>query len=105
MGHIGLLPQAVSKSHDYRVKGRTLLEEKKIINDTNTNFNCICSSKKRTKLIKFLKLKQLELVLVINVMDKYLLTEDLLGFFNKNAKFVKKYANINAFITQSYSKI
>jgi len=112
MGHIGLLPQSVSKSKEYRVKGRTFMEEKKIISDLNAvqeggAFSVVIEAvteKLANKLNKISKIKTIGIGASNKCDGQILVTEDLLGFFNKNAKFVKKYANINAFITKAIQK-
>jgi 3-methyl-2-oxobutanoate hydroxymethyltransferase len=112
MGHIGLLPQAVSKSTDYRVKGRILLEEKEIINDLMAvedggAFSVVIEAvteKLANKLTKMSKIKTIGIGASNKCDGQILVTEDLLGFFSKNAKFVKRYANINAFISKAIQK-
>jgi 3-methyl-2-oxobutanoate hydroxymethyltransferase len=112
MGHIGLLPQGVSKLKDYRVKGRTLVEEKKIINELKAvqeggAFSVVIEAvteKLANKLIQISKIKTIGIGASNKCDGQVLVTEDLLGFFNKNPKFVKKYANINAFISKAIQK-
>ena len=112
MGHIGLLPQEVSKAKDYRVKGRKLSEEKKIINDLKAvqeggAFSVVIEAvteKLANKLNKISKIKTIGIGASNKCNGQVLVTEDLLGFFNKNPKFVRKYANINVFISRAIQK-
>ena len=112
MGHIGLQPQTVSKFKDYRVKGRTPLEEKKIINDLIAvqdagAFSVVIeavTTQLANKLNRISKIKTIGIGASSECDGQILVTEDLLGFFNKNAKFVKKYAKINVFISKAIQK-
>ena len=112
MSHIGLLPQQVSKSKNYQVKGKTKTEEKKIINDLKAvqeggAFSVVIEAvteKLANKLNKISKIKTIGIGASNKCNGQVLVTEDLLGFFNKNPKFVKKYANINAFISKAIQR-
>ena len=112
MGHIGLMPQQVKHPKDYKVKGRSLEEQELIINDLKAvekagAFSVVIEAvteKLANKLTKLSKIKTIGIGASKKCDGQILVTEDLLGFFNKNAKFVKKYADINSFISKAIKK-
>ena len=112
MGHIGLMPQQVKHPKDYKVKGRSLEEQELIINDLKAvekagAFSVVIEAvteKLANKLTKLSKIKTIGIGASKKCDGQILVTEDLLGFFNKNAKFVKKYADINSFISKAIKR-
>ena len=112
MGHIGLMPQQVKHPKDYKVKGRSLEEQELIINDLKAvekagAFSVVIEAvteKLANKLTKFSKIKTIGIGASKKCDGQILVTEDLLGFFSKNAKLVKKYADINSFISKAIKK-
>jgi 3-methyl-2-oxobutanoate hydroxymethyltransferase len=112
MGHIGLMPQQVKHPKDYKVKGRSLEEQELIINDLKAvekagAFSVVIEAvteKLANKLTKLSKIKTIGIGASKKCDGQILVTEDLLGFFSKNAKFVKKYADINSFISKAIKK-
>jgi 3-methyl-2-oxobutanoate hydroxymethyltransferase len=112
MGHVGLMPQQVKHPKDYKVKGRSLEEQKLVINDLKAvekagAFSVVIEAvteKLANKLTKLSKIKTIGIGASKKCDGQILVTEDLLGFFSKNAKFVKKYADINGFISKAIKK-
>ena len=112
MAHIGLMPQKVKKKENFRVKGRNIKEEKSIIKDLNAvensgAFSVVIESvteKIANKLCKLSQIKTIGIGASINCDGQILVTEDLLGFFNKIPKFVKKYGNFKKKFTDSVKK-
>jgi len=112
MGHIGLLPQQALKPNDYKVKGRTEEEEKIIIEDLKAvqesgAFSVVIEAVPKVladKLCKISKIKTIGIGASKNCDGQVLVTEDMLGFFVKNAKFVKKYENMRYRIIKSIQK-
>ena len=112
MGHIGLLPQQVTKSSDYRIKGRSKIEEKIVINDLlavqkNGAFSVVIegvTEKLAIKLCKIAKIKTIGIGATKKCDGQVLVTEDMLGIFEKTAKFVKKYNNLKKIISNSVKK-
>lgn len=112
MGHIGLMPQQANKLSDYTVKGRSKKEEKSIINDLiavqeSGAFSVVIESVPRAladKLCKFSTIKTIGIGASKQCDGQVLVTEDLLGYFNKTAKFVKQYDNIRGRILKSVQK-
>ena len=113
MGHIGLMPQQVYHLKDYKVKGRTSEEEKVIINDLIAvqeagAFSVVIEAVPKIladKLCKMSKIKTIGIGASNKCDGQILVTEDMLGFFDKNPKFVKKYAsmkNLLAKCVQNY---
>ena len=112
MGHIGLLPQQVTKSSDYRIKGKSKIEEKIVINDLlavqkNGAFSVVIegeTEKLSIKLCKIAKIKTIGIGATKKCDGQVLVTEDMLGIFEKTAKFVKKYNNLKKIISNSVKK-
>ena len=112
MGHIGLMPQQVKDPKNYKVKGRSLEESKLIINDLKAvekagAFSVVIEAvteKLANNLTKLSKIKTIGIGASKKCDGQILVTEDLLGFFSKNAKFVKKYADISGFISKAIKK-
>jgi len=112
MGHIGLLPQQVTKSSDYRIKGKTKIEENIVINDLlavqkNGAFSVVIegvTEKLAIKLCKLAKIKTIGIGASSKCSGQVLVTEDMLGIFDKTAKFVKKYNNLRYKISKSVKK-
>ena len=112
MGHIGLLPQQVTKSYDYRIKGKTKIEENIVINDLlavqkNGAFSVVIegvTEKLAIKLCKLAKIKTIGIGASKKCDGQVLVTEDMLGIFDKTAKFVKKYNNLKKIISSSVKK-
>ncbi len=112
VGHIGLMPQAVTKSKDYRVKGKNIIEENKILKDFLTLQNLgvpaiVIEAVKETVANKIQSLSS-TITIGIGASKKcdgqILVTEDLLGMFEHTPKFVKKFTNIKKIIQQAVRK-
>ena len=112
MAHIGLLPQHVSKPQDYKVKGRSIEEEESILNDLVAvqeagAFSVVIEAvteQLANKLCKISKIKTIGIGASNNCDGQVLVTEDMLGFYDKNPKFVKKYNNLKKNISKSVLK-
>jgi 3-methyl-2-oxobutanoate hydroxymethyltransferase len=112
MAHIGLMPQQVKHPKDYRIKGRFLEEQELIISDLKAvekagAFSVVIEAvteKLANKLTKISKIKTIGIGASKKCDGQILVTEDLLGFFSKNAKFVKKYADISSYISKAVKK-
>ena len=112
MSHIGLQPQKISNKKKFKVLGRTKKEEKKIMNDLISvekagSFAVVLESVTQN-LAK--KINQASKIPVIgigaskNCDGQILVTEDLLGLFNKFPKFVKKYEDLRTKIKVAVKK-
>ena len=109
MGHIGLMPQQVYHLKDYRVKGKSSEEEQIIIDDLlavqeSGAFSVVIEAVPKTladKLCKMSKIKTIGIGASNKCDGQILVTEDMLGFFDKNPKFVKKYAFLRNLLSKS----
>lgn len=112
VGHIGLLPQSVKSISGFRVKGKNIKEENKIINDFIILQKLGVSSvvieavkeKIAKQIIKIAKIPIIGIGASKWCSGQILVTEDMLGFFDQSAKFVKKYANIKNIIQKAAMK-
>ena len=112
VGHIGLLPQSINNPKKYRALGRTKNERNKILNDLEAleelNVKFIVLEAVTKKLADFICKKSNTPIIGIGASNKcdgqVLVTEDLIGYFDKTPKFVKKYSNIKNIIDNSIKK-
>ena len=101
MGHIGLMPQRVVSKKDYHVKGRKNHEKNKILKDLisiqNLGVFAIVLEAVKVDLANEVIKKSSVPIIGIGASKKcdgqILVLEDMLGFYNKVPKFVKKYMN------------
>jgi len=104
-----LMPQQVYHLKDYRVKGRSSEEEQIIIDDLlavqeSGAFSVVIEAVPKTladKLCKMSKIKTIGIGASNKCDGQILVTEDMLGFFDKNPKFVKKYAFLKNLLAKS----
>jgi len=102
MGHVGLLPQKIKSNKDYKIKGRNLRERKKLVDDINYLeqagvFSIVLEATSFDAAEDILKHSKVPIIGIgasVNCDGQILVTEDLLGFFDKVPKFVKKYTNL-----------
>ena len=100
MGHIGLLPQSTKR---FKVKGRSLIEKKKILKDA-----IAISDSGVFAIVIECVLESLAKIITKNVPiptigigaskfcdGQILVIDDMLGLGDSSPKFVKKYANLN----------
>jgi len=112
MGHIGLLPQQIRKKKDFRVKGSTKFEKKKILNDLrsiqNTGvFSIVLEAVKNEtakEVVKFSKVPIIGIGASKNCDGQILVLEDMIGLFEKVPKFVKKYYDLRFNIKRAVKK-
>ena len=107
MGHVGLLPQKIKSKKDYKIKGRNLRERKKLVDDIKHLeqagvFSIVLEATSFDAAEDVLKHSKAPIIGIgasVNCDGQVLVTEDLLGFFDKVPKFVKKYANFASFVS------
>ena len=112
MGHIGLLPQKVRKRGDYKVKGKTYLENKKILQDLSSLekagvFSIVLEAVKHNTALEITKKSKVPIIGIgasKNCDGQILVLEDMLGLFENVPKFVKKYLNLNKQIKLAVKK-
>jgi len=112
VGHIGLMPQAVINSKDYKVKGKNSYEENKILKDFLTlqelGVKAVVIEAVKETIAN--KIQSLSSIITIGIgaskkcNGQILVTEDLLGMFDFTPRFVKKYSNVKKTIQQAVSK-
>lgn len=112
IGHIGLMPQTIKKTKDYRVKGKNVYEKNKIIND----FIQIQKAGVAAVVLEAVKLEVANEILKISKIPvigigasnkchgQIIVMEDILGYFVKVPKFAKKYADIRSYIKKTIKK-
>ena len=112
IGHIGLMPQSIKKTKDYKVKGKTDFEKKQLIHD----FIQLQKAGVMSIVVEAVKAKVVEELINIakipiigigaspNCHGQILVLEDILGMFERTPKFVKKYANLRQDIKKAIKK-
>ena len=111
MGHIGMLPQKI-KNGLFRVYGESEKEKKKIKNDAESIvssgiFAVVIEATKETlvrEIIKDITIPTIGIGASSECSGQVLVTEDILGMTNFNAKFIKKYSDLNKVIKSSIKK-
>jgi len=109
MGHIGLLPQTSKK---FKVRGKKLLQRKKILEDAKTISESGVFAIVIECVVESLAKKITENVSVPTIgigASKYcdgqiLVSDDILGLTETNAKFVKQYYNLSKIIEKSFKR-
>tara|TARA_Y100000741_G_scaffold267260_1_gene207642 strand:- start:329 stop:1117 length:789 start_codon:yes stop_codon:yes gene_type:complete len=112
MSHIGLQPQKISNKKKFKVLGRRKSEERKIMNDLVSvekagSFAVVLESVTENlakKIHRIAKIPVIGIGASKNCDGQILVTEDLLGLFDKSPKFVKKYENFRVKIKRAAKK-
>ena len=112
ISHIGLQPQKISNKKDFKVLGKTMKEENKIMNDllaVEKAGSCAVVLESVTenlakKINKISKIPVIGIGASKHCDGQILVTEDLLGLFKKVPKFVKKYENLRFKIKSAAKK-
>ena len=110
MGHIGLLPQ--QHNGKYPVYGRKKNEEKKILNDLSSLqkagvFAIVVECTVESVVKKIMQNSNIPIIGIGATSDcdgQVLVAEDLLGLTDFNAKFLKKYSNLDMIISRAFEK-
>jgi len=112
MGHIGLLPQSVKKTSDYRVKGKDYLSFNQILNDAvkieqagafSIVIECV-AKKLADKINNIVNIPTIGIGASEKCDGQILVTEDILGFSENPARFVKVYDDFKTRIEISVKK-
>ncbi len=112
MSHIGLQPQKIFYKKKFKVLGKTIKEQKKITEDLKAieqagSFAVVLESvteKLARKICNIAKIPVIGIGASKKCDGQILVTEDLLGFFDKSPKFVKKYENLRTKIKKAVKK-
>jgi 3-methyl-2-oxobutanoate hydroxymethyltransferase len=110
MGHVGLLPQSAKKKSDYKVQGKDYLSFNQIISDAISlqkagAFSIVieCVPKKLAdKINNIVNIPTIGIGASEECDGQILVTEDILGFSEKPARFVKVYDD---FITRTETSV
>ena len=110
MGHIGLLPQ--QHNGKYPVYGKKKNDEKKILNDLISlekagAFSVVVECTVESIVKKIMKNSSIPIIGIGATSEcdgQVLVAEDLLGLTDFNAKFLKKYSNLNMIISRAFEK-
>ncbi|MFK7842322.1 MAG: 3-methyl-2-oxobutanoate hydroxymethyltransferase [Sphingorhabdus sp.] len=109
MGHIGLTPQAVNALGGYAARGRTQEEHEKIISDAKAvadagAFAVVAEGVLEPIAIAVTQSVDIPVIGIgasAQCDGQVLVTEDMLGMFDRTARFVKRYHNISEQIDQA----
>jgi 3-methyl-2-oxobutanoate hydroxymethyltransferase len=110
MGHIGLTPQTADKLGGFKVQGKDAEQARRLIEQATAleKLGCFslvleCVPDKIAEMItQKLKIPTIGIGAGIHCDGQVLVTHDLLGLFERfTPKFVKKYINLSALITQA----
>ncbi len=112
MGHIGLKPQYFNIEGGYSVQGKTDTSKKQILADLKALeeagvFAVVIESvtkKTADEVCKKAKVPVIGIGASVNCDGQVLVAEDMLGFFDKTAKFVKRYSNLKSQISKAVSE-
>ena len=112
MSHIGLQPQKILNKKNYKVLGKTNKQQRNIINDLISvekagSFAVVLESVTEDLAKKINKISKIPVIGIgasNNCDGQILVTEDLLGLFNKKPKFVKTYENLRIRIKKAAKK-
>jgi len=109
MGHVGLLPQT---STNYKVKGKNIVQKKKILEDAIEISNsgvfavvleCVVESLAKT-ITKNISIPTIGIGASKHCDGQILVVDDMLGLSDFSPKFVKKYSNLKKTIEISVKK-
>ncbi len=109
MAHIGLQPQSVLKDGGYKIKGRTIDEEKRLLADAKAveqagAFAVVIEGTIEdvaAKITKSVSIPTIGIGASASCDGQVLVTDDMLGLTDRVPKFVKKYANLSADIEKA----
>ena len=109
MGHLGLTPQSIHKFGGFKVQGRTdeaadiLLEESKQLEEAGI-FSLVLEAipwKVAKKITEVLSIPTIGIGAGPYCDGQVLVTYDMLGYFDFNAKFVKRYINLKEHVLKA----
>lgn len=109
MGHLGLTPQSIHKFGGFKVQGRTeeasnfLLEESKQLEEAGI-FSLVLEAipwKVAKKITESLSIPTIGIGAGPHCDGQVLVTYDMLGYFDFNAKFVKRYINLKEHVLKA----
>lgn len=112
MAHIGLRPQAVRATGGYRIVGKTndecldLLEDARAVANAGA-FSVVLEGvveSLASEITRTIDIPTIGIGASPDCDGQVLVTEDMLGMFDKTAKFVRRYANLRGVISDAVSE-
>ncbi len=109
MGHLGLTPQSVHALGGYKVQGKTQQQQKKIINDSKALeqagvFSIVLEavpSNLAKEITEFVEIPTIGIGAGRYTDGQVLVFHDMMGFFDRSPKFVKRYVEGKDLFTQA----
>tara|TARA_B100000678_G_scaffold71379_1_gene58665 strand:- start:791 stop:1660 length:870 start_codon:yes stop_codon:yes gene_type:complete len=109
MGHVGLTPQAVNALGGYGARGRSDAEYEKIVGDAKAvadagAFAVVAEGVVETladAIVKALDVPVIGIGASANCDGQVLVTEDMLGLFERTPRFVKRYGDMSGMMTEA----
>ncbi|MBH9538386.1 3-methyl-2-oxobutanoate hydroxymethyltransferase [Novosphingopyxis sp. YJ-S2-01] len=109
MGHVGLTPQAVNALGGYGARGRSDAEYEKIVGDAKAvadagAFAVVVEGVVETladAIVKALDVPVIGIGASANCDGQVLVTEDMLGLFERTPRFVKRYGDMSGMMTEA----
>jgi 3-methyl-2-oxobutanoate hydroxymethyltransferase len=111
IGHVGLTPQAVNALGGYGVRGKSSLEAKKILADAKAVAKAGCFAMVLEGVMEEIAIEATRAVACPTIGigasaqcdGQVLVTEDMLGMFERTPRFVKRYDDLSARISEAAS--
>ncbi len=112
MGHVGLMPQSIHQMGGYKVQGKTpeemekILDEAKVVESAGA-FSIVLEgmpSDLAKNITEELKILTIGIGAGAYCDGQVLVTHDLLGFYEKTPRFVKRYANLRKVMLEASRK-
>ena len=109
MGHLGVLPQSAK---NFKFKGKKITERKIILRDSklleeagvfSIVLECVESSLAK-EITKTINIPTIGIGASVNCDGQVLVTDDLIGLNKINARFIKRYSNIDKQVNDAVSK-
>jgi len=109
MGHLGVLPQSATS---FKFKGKNIMERKNILKDSklleeagvfSIVLECVESSLAK-EITKIVRVPTIGIGASAHCDGQVLVTDDLIGLNEINARFVKKYSNIKKYVNDAALK-
>jgi 3-methyl-2-oxobutanoate hydroxymethyltransferase len=112
IGHVGLTPQAVNVLGGYAARGRNQAEASKIVSDASAvaragAFSIVVEGVMEeiaTKLTKMVEIPVIGIGASAKCDGQVLVTEDMLGLFERTPRFVKRYADMASEIGEAVGR-
>lgn len=112
MAHVGLQPQSVIRDGGYKIKGKTMDEEARLLEDVKAveragAFSVVIEGTVETvaaKMTKAVSIPTIGIGASAACDGQVLVTEDMLGLSERTPKFVKKYTDLSSAIDKAVAE-